>query len=610
MAYIFETYESQLAKDRQRTYAPSNTPAAPSAEARPVIPSTRTPRQGGTTTETPPPAPPPAPPAPPPPAPAPSYTSTAGPGPSSGTPTINITPGPPPPEDNGPTNIFKRIRTGLRNVPSALQEAANKFTGEAGAYRTFQGIGGEGTINSALRPAAGTAANLEPARALLKAKYEGPEGLDDETYAPQLAALQEQISDLRQRGEGLRTAAGVEVGLRDETAGLTPGELAFEARHLRGDEGFRGQVREARQGVGRLESALGRAVEESRAIAAQRKAQEEDIAAQAKAELEAEEGAITGDLDTRVAQEEERNRQIQEGYDAWNETGDISKLAELQAAGILTTDAEGKKVEELMTPTRALAEEAARVRQGILDKYKDIEDVPPLELQITKRGHEAIGWPQEWYDQAKLLYSPEEIERMRARAMDRDNELENAGFSGRYGATHTVVGGPGAQGAQESKYGLVAPMYFGEDLELPGGAGTAGLGNYVHFDIGDSPARNNLATDDQRKIYNRIQDLLETGDSIGEAEPYKAASIYAEVERYLDEEKAALKEQRASLTKNQLEWAKTVNKAHKYFKKQQKKKKWSKVAKILSGIGTVTDIGGVKQGSNIEGDLVYHVANG
>jgi hypothetical protein len=473
--------------------------------------------------------------------------------------------------------VFGRLRQDLQKLPSQLQESAGRFTEAAGPYRTWEGIGGQQTIASTLRPERGKVENLEPARALVEAQYQGPGGLD----LGDLAGLQEAAGELGTRAGSLETAGGIQNALQEQTAGLSAGERAFEARRYLDSPEYRAQAREGRQDVARLQSELARVAAESEAIAGARQAQEADIASQARGLLTGEEGAIQSDLVAKVAAEEDKNQAIRDAYTRFQETGDPAALKELeQLEGVL----QGFKPEDFATEARTKTQEALGKRAEILQKYEDLKDVPLLTLQATSRGHETIGFPEEWYAEAKKRYSKDELEAIRARAMERQRELEGAGFASKYSKGRYTSVVEGAGGAQESPYGLYAPLYYGEDLELPDVRNFTGLVDEVR------PSRENLSSEDQRGVYNRIQDLLSQSDRLAEAgEPYRAAQINAEVGRYLEEEGAAVKAQRGALTENQQTWAQQVRKLHKAHEEQGKfiNKAIAKVAKVATGTGIV-----------------------
>ncbi len=594
MAYTFKTFEEQLQESRTRGYGTPGTGVQPIAEPSTAPQPVKVATSGGLATPTttaPAPAPAPAQlgttPAPKTttaaaaaPKPLGGYTAPAPlavtPGPSGSKPTIQIRPygGS---TEGGAAGVLRRLREGLQKIPGQLQESATKFTEAAGPYRTWEGIGGRETIAGALRPAAGTLEDLEPARALVGARYEGPEGLDLED----LATLQEATGELQARAAGLESVGGLESALAEETVGLTPGELAFEATRMRENPQFREEALGARQDVARLEAELARASGEAGGIAGARRAQEEDIAGQARGQLTGEEEAITGDLARRMAEAEARDEGIIDAYTRFQETGDLGALEEIQT---LEGALQGFTPEEFRTEARQLTEEGLAEREAIMGKYQDLSDVPLLTLQTTSKGRETLGFPEEWYQEAKKKYSKDELEGIRARATERQKELEAAGFAGgKYSkGRYTSVLPEETVGARGGKYGLVLPLYFGEDYQLPD------VRTYTGLDIGVRPSRENLSSEEQRGVYNRVQDLLGQADRIAEAgEPYRGASVAAEVKRYLDEEAAELESRKTELTAAQKEWFGLVRKARKGYEKAKRSALWGKVARVALGVGTL-----------------------
>lgn len=508
-------------------------------------------------------------------------------GPSGTKPTIDITPysGP---TGGGPTGVLRRLREGLGKLPSVLGEETGKFTEAAGPYRTWEGIGGTSALEAALHPAKGAVENLEPARALVNAKYGGPSELDPDT----VAALQEAAGELEARGQAAETSGGLQTLLEEETAGLSPGERAFEAAHILGSPGYRQEVMQSRGDVARLEAQLAGAQQEASGIGAQRAAEEAAIQKEARAELGGGRGGIQADLAQKVAAAKDVEDAVNAAWDKFQETGDPSDLAALKNVEGVLKDFNPL---DFNTEARTKTQEGLAARQAILDKYPELKDIPLMELQITSRGHETTGWSPEDYKQLQATYDKPTLERLRKQAMQRQEDLKAAGFAGSHstGGRYTnVVGAPADQrwaGApQETKYGEYLPLYFGTDYEPPD------VRSYVAADLGVSPTRENMATKDQREVYNRIEDLLDESDRLVEAgEPYRAAEITAEVGRYIDEEKAALQERRGQLSDAQTEWARAVGKAHERHEKASRfiNKALDKTAKIAGKAPIVGKLG-------------------
>lgn len=526
-----------------------------------------------------------APPAQPAPAAAPA-TSVAPPVAAASKPVIQVRQYTPPAAAEDPyAALFQNFRQGLSKAGTQLQGAANTFTEAAGPNRDWAGVGGEAAIQAAMHPTADSdsdARAVAAAKALLASQYAGPQDLAPED----LATLEEAQAELQGRARSLRGSAGVEDLVAGHTTGLTPGELAFESARMRADPRFRQAAGEAELGSARLGADIGSAESQAQKIAADRAAQEADIASRASGLLTGERGKISSDLAAKVAAEEAKNKAAADAYAKWKETGSLEDLSAVPggapAAGAFNT------------PTMKLTAEAQAKRSAILGKYSDLQDVPLLTLQTTSKGRETLGFPPEWYQAAKETHSKAELNQIRDRAMARQKELEAAGFASKSsnagaftGAVGTgVVPGTAGTSFKGGDLGLVAPMYFGQGDFLSGGSDfkPADARGYTTFDIGVSPSRENLSSEDQRKVYNRIQEILSQADKIAEAgEPYRAASMAADVEGYLADEKNALEERRGNLTDAQVEWAHHVAQAGKDYRKAKKKAVWGKVLGVVGG---------------------------
>lgn len=498
------------------------------------------------------------------------------------------------PDPAGPyASLFAPQQKAAQNTLQSLQVAAGKFNEGVTPFRTFESSGAEGTLRGAFAPDTSTQEAKDQAKALVGASYGGPEGFDLEA----LAGLQTSAGDLRQRADSLQRQSGIENLVGEHSSGLTPGERAFEASRLRGSTDFGEAVQAGRRAAAGVTGEIQRASDLATSTAAARKEQETDIAKRSRDLLTGARTDVSDEIAAQVAAAQAEQKAAADAAAAFHETGsleDLAKIPESARAG-------GWDPESFNTEARQTKEKADRVLADVMSRYPDIADVPLLTLQTTKKGRETLGFPADWYEANKNRKTKEEMNRIREQATARQRELEASGFTSKYWKDRytSVVDDPMSPGglAQGSEFGLVMPLYFGEGLEQKDFT-PADVRGYVEFDPGLSPARENISTKEQRAIYNNIQEILDDADRIAEAgEPYRAASMAADVATYLADEEAILGSRKEGLTSAQGEWMNTVRAARKNYERRKTKATWGKVFGYLSGTGPL--------GENLGGTFGY-----
>lgn len=436
-----------------------------------------------------------------------------------------------------------------------LQQAANLFQQQAGPSRTFESIGGEGTVGRAVESGLG----MDEARKLANAQYTGPAGLDPVA----LSDLQLMQQQMQTRQQALGTGGGLSGLIQGSAPGLTRGEAQFEAKR-RLDES---KVKARDLGynvVNPFATALARKAEAARGFAGQRTAEEEAIQAATRGALGGRGDVISEDLQRAMEAASGQQTAAESAYSNIQEADPTGRLAAIQAAtpylaggtaedptGLLGADVAAR----FTTPGMQREEEGRALKQQILDdpKYASIKEYNQLEQGVTKRG-------KAFYDyEGKDLRAVEKDAQKRTLLYERQRELES-----QFGTR------------KKGEYSTTNPLYYGDNFK------SADPASYLGFNPGISPSRENVSSADQRDQYNRINDLLGNLDQIGEEQPFRAAKIFAEADRYLEDEEKALKAKGKSQTKEDLEWAGYVKKARKQYKKKRKSSQYGIISDAIN----------------------------
>lgn len=460
-----------------------------------------------------------------------------------------------------------------------LQQASQAFREMAGPSRTFESIGGAGTLNQAIE----SGSEMDAARALANAQYQGPQGLD----VRDVAGLQNLYEDISNRASALGTGGGLATLIQQSVPGLTRGQAEYEAKRRLAESKVAGRDLRFQQ-VNPLRQAIDTGVKGAEEFAGQRTAEEQAIRDASRGLLTGRQDVISQDIQAAINQAQAQQQGAQTAYENILNADD-NRLQALQNAGQYlqsgTTAAPGEltgaEVANLFnTPGMQQTEEGRRLMDQIMKdpRYASIAGYDPLGLRTTTRG-------KQFYTAPGRGGTPEDIRAVeqnkatRALLYERQKELENL-FSPQRG-----------QGA----FSTTNPLYYGDEYKA------ADPVNYLGFDPGTSPSRENVSTDVQRNQYNRITDLLGSLDQIGEKQPFRAAKIFAEADRYLSDEEAALDAKGENLSKADKEWRGMVKKARKQYKKAKKKEAYGKIAKIITGV--TPDIPGVS-------DIVKKITTG
>jgi hypothetical protein len=230
-------------------------------------------------------------------------------------------------------------------------------------------------------------------------------------------------------------------------------------------------------------------------------------------------------------------------------------------------------------------------------KYKDIANVPPLDLTINERGMKKYSFAgddsdEEVFDSVRKGVMSRETAEL---ALQRQYELEGRGDAG------SALAARGkrlpAGGGGNSTFN---PLYFGEGLDpiLPPPAQ-----NYADLEEGLPADRGNTATGRERQVVNTISRLLGEVEALDDAgEPFRAANVALEIENYLQDVNAVIGQRGGELSERSKEFDRAVESARKKYEKAKRSRSFGKALKVIGTVGTagMTD---VSRTTPILGDL-------
>lgn len=452
--------------------------------------------------------------------------------------------------------LFQPVQQATQVGEEQLRQFADLFRQQAGPSRTFAGIGGAGTLEAAVQGGA-----MDPARALVGAQYTGPQGLDP-TAAGNLMDL---ASRLRTRQQALGTGGGLATTIRQSTPGATGGEARFTARDILDPE-YRQRLAQATAGVDPFAQQLETEITGAGEFARQRAGEEEDIARQAREYLTGRRGGITEDIQSEIDRRLQQQLQARELFGRAVGTEDPEALAGIlrraQESGAL---AEGVDPAAFQTDIFRRGQEAQALERSIMEKpeYESISKYGPAERGASGSGRGTLTYYIDGKDYRQVI--PDKRERNLF--LKRQQELERS--------FDPLTAG--VRRGEESAF--LNPLYLGGEFQGPQAA------QYLEFDPGMRPSRGNVSTEEQRSQFNTINDLLGNLDRISKDEsPFRAAIIGANIERYLEDEEAALEAQTGELSQAAKEWRGQVKKMRKAYRKAKRSEEYGKIGAVVGGL--------------------------
>lgn len=492
-----------------------------------------------------------------------------------------------------------------------LGEFADIFRQEAGPERTYGGIGGQQTLESAVQ-----GGPMTPAQELVGAQYRGPTTLDPQG----IGGLQHLAGQLQTRRGALGTGQGVTSILQSGIPGLTLGEAKYSAqKDIFADPTYRAQLAEALGPAGQFGQEITTAREAAEELAQKRTAQEADIAQQARGYLGERQAGIGGEIGSEVERLQEQGLQYGElagkVQGAEDFRSQLGALGEAQAAGLVGQDVD---LSEFDTATRQAMEAAPQVKESIMAKYGTVADLPLGVPGVGKRG---LGSPHVRDPQTGELKDYRDVipKELQKDWTARQAELEKAfnPLRQKWMEKYPEFDPDLPQNIDPGLLQTVSPLYYGGpeggalfgDKAFGGDFQAPQLANFLQFDPGMRPSRGNVSTDEQRGQFNRISDLLGSLDKIEKTDLFRAASIGVGIQEYLDAEADALEAQGEKVGTAGQSWKKQVATLRKKAKKAAKKAEWAKVGTVIGSVlgaavgGVIGGPGGAVVGTGIGGGL-------
>lgn len=475
----------------------------------------------------------------------------------------------------------------LNQVQGDLGTLAGQFRTQAGPARTFDSAGGSRLLDAAIS-SSGTQNTRDQARGLVNATYGGPTQLDSNA----LASLAGSVRDVGGQAKGLLTGSGIASTLGTSIGGLTPGEAAFEARRYRYDPGFRAQAMSQVRDAQAVQGALGSEAQAAQAYAQNRAEQEAGIAQQARQYLGGKQSGIAKALEDSVAAATQRESQLRAQFDQLQASGRVEDVPEQYrqalagSAGRQEALAAKQRYDEIMQNFDGLTLAGSQGK-----RYQVAAgDAPLLEKVITKRGKEWYGLPVE---ATKGRHKGETVVRDLRKVKGVDKATERRLIE-RQKALEAEFGADlGRKNDKEkTQFRDVAPLY-----DLGAGYGET-FADRVYkptdfrslFDFKEAAGLQpeSLATDEQRQQYNTIADILASQDRLGESQiPYEEAAINADLQPYLEGEKAALEDRAKNLDEGEKKWRRKLKTARKRYKQAKAAELGTQIG---SGVGSLVGL--------------------
>lgn len=459
--------------------------------------------------------------------------------------------------------VLAPIKQGLETQTGDIQKAWQTFQEQVGPSRTFETIGGKETLQKAIQAPTTQqdyAALTEQAKNLLASSYAGPTALDTQ----KVADITSSGKELEAKAQTLQTGAGLETLIGQQNPTLTAGAKRYEAQQVALSPEYKAYKQQALTDVGEMWKQLSTTETQATKKAEERATEEKAIGEAGKEYLTGERGSLVDQWNKDVAAKEAQEAATQKAY---NDLMTAEKVPDVSVLQNITPEMrEGTwTAEQFNTPARQNLATAQQTYADIMAQYPELAQQALLNLASTKRGKEIYQRPENVTDE---VYN---------QLIARQQALETAGFS------------PGTQRtADYGQYATAMPLYYAEGGPQNAQWQPSDYRYYLQLLPGGSPTRENMSTDQQKLVYNNIQDLLGEVDRISEeGEPFKAAKIAANVEQFLADEEAELEARKDSLTEAGEDWKKQLYKINRAYRRAKKANAWGKIVRIITGVASL-----------------------
>lgn len=507
------------------------------------------------------------------------------------------------------SRVLGAYQSGIAGGHQDVAQALQTFQEQAGPTRTFESIGGAGTLQQAIEtPTTGQdyAERMTGASNILGSAYTGPLSWTAGTAksAEQVAATKDKAQELQQQAQALQSGYGVSTLIQKQNPYLTPGQLRYEAQQVTMSPEYRAYQTKALEDVGKLWEGLSAGETTSAARAGERIAEEKAIGEAATGYLQGQRQETVDAWESVIAQKQAEQKALDEAWAKFQQSGNLEDLRGLPEWARATYTPEAAKPweapvqwspEQFNTQARQDLATAQQTYQNIMNdpKYGGIADIPILNLKIDSHGREQYDFSQVPANlktvmagiMAQLGGGEKGKNALNNLLVQRQHDLEAAGFSPGSVREAKPSGGANMYDVSKAygKYATYIPLYYAGDPQQAMWQ-PEDYRFYLQMNPGTLPTRENLATKDQKTLYNNVQTLLEEVDRIGEDEPFRAAQVAAEVDKFLNDEEAILSSREEALKGAAGDWAKTVHQMRRKYEKAKRRARWGKILRIVGGV--------------------------
>lgn len=450
---------------------------------------------------------------------------------------VNTTPiGRPPAQTQqavgGPT-----LQQRTQKIQRGGQDLLTQYQQAAGPSRTYESTGaanilGE-TMDAGTMYGGATQQQIEQSQGFTGANYEGPMDLEQGAYQSLLG----ETRDARRAGSEALTGRGQIADIRSRNLGIGYGIARDEAYKRLKDPVLTGQSYEDLSMVGDASRNLESRRQEAESIGKERTAQEADIREQSRALVEGDQKLIADDIQDQMRAFDEVEAADRAAYLALREGG--------------TSNVEAEVLDKFNMPEQTLGnrlvEEAHAEISKLRDKYDAIKDIPLMTVGQTHRGrnrkHVVIDGQK-----VDVFYDLEGVVGPEIKNMVEERQLELEELFGAFegnkqtpghkswgtGTGYKSEGGFRPDEERGSPYRAVGDLFKGTPDKNNSVSlyGTGGLTMeefadsiykpmsvtdpaYMSWDPGVQATRGNVASDDQARRYNTIEEMLsQSGNEI------------------------------------------------------------------------------------------------
>ncbi len=480
--------------------------------------------------------------------------------------------------------IYGSLSQGRDTEQGRLQQQESDFRSGAGASRTYESSGAQGTLSDALSGGG----SVDPAISLANASYSGPGGYDRKTAD----SIYGNLSNLMAGAGALNTRPGLSALYKESTPGLSGGESRFEARHTLANPEHHAERNRIQSSLQGLYDRAGQQDTAATAYAEQRRGEEDEIARLSREYLMGERGKISDAVNSQVDQRNLAAGAINSAFGNFQASGDARDIRPyLPGGAALPAPAPGAAAVRREGGGALTDPLGSTIRTGSplfpggapADRTAGASPVRDVAGRGTPTGPGASLQANTWDPFSTFRASQSE------HALQRWNELvgqhgraPNPGMVINSHGREVIYGGapgqaefqsefsPGTVYSPKGRYGDYLPMFFNPNSETTPFGSQQWLQDslwtppdprgHVTRDVGTDASRSNLATEAQRGGFNRASTILGSADRIAAPSiEYRAPSISVDQAGYQRAEDESFAKRQAEYDQRSADWAALVN---------------------------------------------------